>query len=112
MIRKASVVFLLLLPSILILLLAIPLARGRVRRNRLYGFRTPATLASDRVWYAANAAAGKYLVVGGAASVGVTLVAFAALPVIFAIGVSLLGILGGTLLAVGASFRALAHIGE
>lgn len=38
--------------------LAIPVILKKVPRNWLYGFRTPKTLASDRVWYEANRIAG------------------------------------------------------
>lgn len=39
--------------------LAVPLAAGRVPPNRLYGFRTPRTLADDRVWYPVNRMTGR-----------------------------------------------------
>ena len=44
---------------------AVPLAVGWTRRNRWYGFRTPATLNSDAVWQVANQAAGRALFVAG-----------------------------------------------
>lgn len=44
--------------GLLLIILGLPLLAQRVKRNRLYGFRTPATLASDSVWFAANKAAG------------------------------------------------------
>jgi uncharacterized membrane protein len=52
--------------GLLLALLAVPLLRGRVPRNRFYGFRTPKTLSDDRVWYAANRIAGRDLLVAGA----------------------------------------------
>lgn len=36
-----------------------PMAARRVPPNRWYGFRVPATLADERVWYDANAVAGR-----------------------------------------------------
>ena len=36
-----------------------PLVQGKIGRNGLYGFRTPKTLASDKVWYAVNRGAAK-----------------------------------------------------
>jgi uncharacterized membrane protein len=39
----------------LFVLLAIPLILRKVPRNGVYGFRTPKTLRSDEIWYAANA---------------------------------------------------------
>ena len=38
---------------------SVPLALGKVPPNRLYGFRTPRTLADDRVWYPVNRVAGR-----------------------------------------------------
>ena len=46
--------------------LAVPLIRGRVPRNGVYGFRVPKTLASDAVWYPANRVHGRCLLVSGA----------------------------------------------
>jgi uncharacterized membrane protein len=46
--------------------LAIPMIRGMVPRNGLYGFRVPKTLASDAVWYPANRYMGRCLLVSGA----------------------------------------------
>jgi hypothetical protein len=42
--------------------LAVPLYRGRVPRNSVYGVRVPATLADDRVWYPINARGGRDLI--------------------------------------------------
>lgn len=42
-----------------------PLATRRVRPNRWYGLRVPATLADERVWYDANAVAGRDMMVLG-----------------------------------------------
>ena len=41
--------------------LAVPLIRRRVKPNYLYGFRTPKTLSDERIWYEANAYAGRLL---------------------------------------------------
>lgn len=38
----------------LLVVVSLPLAFGLVPRNRLYGFRIPATMTSDAVWYRAN----------------------------------------------------------
>ena len=43
----------------------LPLARRRVRPNRWYGLRIPATFADEHVWYEANAACGRDLVLLG-----------------------------------------------
>ena len=50
---------LLLLSIALLSAVSVPLAAGLVGPNRLYGFRTPRTLADDRVWYPVNRMAGR-----------------------------------------------------
>jgi hypothetical protein len=47
--------------------LAVPLIRGRVAPNGVYGLRTPETLADPAVWYPANRRSGWDLVAFGAA---------------------------------------------
>jgi uncharacterized membrane protein len=49
----------------LLFVLALPLAFRRVGPNRWYGFRTPRTLGDERLWYEANAEAGKRLAAAG-----------------------------------------------
>jgi uncharacterized membrane protein len=58
-----------LFPALGLLLAALgyPLARRRVRPNRWYGLRVPATFASERVWFEANAVAGRDLMLLGSA---------------------------------------------
>ncbi len=46
-------------------LVALPLALRRIPRNGFYGYRTRATLASDLVWYEANAYFGRSLLIAG-----------------------------------------------
>jgi uncharacterized membrane protein len=50
-----------------------PLAKRKVARNRLYGFRSPATLSDDTVWYEVNARAGRALRSLGLVLVPITL---------------------------------------
>jgi uncharacterized membrane protein len=45
--------------ALLLVGLSIPLILRRVKPNYLYGFRTPKTLSSERIWYEANAYAGR-----------------------------------------------------
>jgi uncharacterized membrane protein len=52
----------------LIALVSIPMMLDLVPRNRFYGFRTAATLASDATWYAANRFAGWALFIASIAS--------------------------------------------
>ena len=57
-----------LFPALGLLLvgLAWPLAFKRVPPNRWYGLRVPATFADERVWYEANARAGRDMMALGA----------------------------------------------
>ncbi len=50
----------------LFLILSIPLVLRKVRRNRVYGFRTCATLRDDRTWYEANAYFGRLMIISSA----------------------------------------------
>lgn len=45
--------------GVLLIALGWPMASRRVRPNRWYGLRVPATLADERVWYEANALSGR-----------------------------------------------------
>lgn len=54
--------------DVLLAAIAVPLMLRKVPRNFLYGFRTPATLSSDHVWYEANAHFGSRLVLASAVS--------------------------------------------
>jgi SdpI/YhfL family protein len=55
-------------PAVGALLMALgwPLAARRVRPNRWYGLRVPATFADEQVWYDANAVAGRDMIGLGA----------------------------------------------
>ena len=64
--------------SVLVILLAIPLARRRIPPNRWYGFRVPATFADREVWFATNAQAGRDLIALGV----LLIVAALALPLL------------------------------
>lgn len=64
------------LVSVVVTALGIPLWVAMVKPNRFYGLRTAATLADEAVWYAANRATGRDLVVAG----GVSLFLSAFLP--------------------------------
>jgi SdpI/YfhL protein family len=54
----------LLFPLLGLLLIGVgwPLAARRVRPNRWYGLRVPATFADQTVWYEANAVAGRDMI--------------------------------------------------
>jgi uncharacterized membrane protein len=53
----------------LLLVLALPLVLRKVPRNRVYGFRTRATLNDDLLWFEANAYFGRRLVAASLFSV-------------------------------------------
>jgi uncharacterized membrane protein len=48
--------------GVLVILVAIPLAKRRIPPNRWYGFRVPATFADREVWFETNAQAGRDLI--------------------------------------------------
>jgi hypothetical protein len=50
------------IPSLIFLLLSIPLVLGRIPKNRLYGIRTRKTLSDERLWYAVNRLGGRLIV--------------------------------------------------
>ena len=52
--------------GILVAVVSVPPALGWVARNSIYGFRVPATLRTDAVWYAINRRFGWELIVIGA----------------------------------------------
>lgn len=52
--------------GVLLMVLAVPLIKRRVRPNPIYGLRVPATYADEWVWYEANARSGRDLFVLGA----------------------------------------------
>jgi SdpI/YfhL protein family len=60
--------------GLLLITLGWPLATRRVRPNRWYGLRVPATFADETVWYDANAIAGRDMVGLGILVLAVALV--------------------------------------
>lgn len=59
---------------LLVIALAIPMIRGRVKPNSLYGFRIPLTLDNPEIWYPANRFAGWLLLIWALISLAATLV--------------------------------------
>jgi hypothetical protein len=47
--------------AVLMILVSIPLIRGMIKPNLLYGFRFPQTLANTDIWYKVNAYGGRLL---------------------------------------------------
>ncbi len=60
----------------LLIALGLPMVLGRVPPNRLYGFRTPTTLARPDIWYPVNRVAGWWSVVLGAVTATATAIAW------------------------------------
>lgn len=52
-----------ILAGILIVALAIPLVRGRIRRNHFYGVRLSQSFQSDDAWFAINRFGGQRLII-------------------------------------------------
>ncbi len=52
-----------------LILMSIPLLFKWVPRNRVYGFRVPATLRNDAVWYDVNARGARHFLLLGAVMV-------------------------------------------
>lgn len=67
-----------ILSGLLMIVLAIPMIKGKIKRNTWYGFRLPITQKSDEMWYPSNVYAGKGLVVFGL----ITLVSALLLPIL------------------------------
>jgi hypothetical protein len=62
--------------GLLCIALGIPLARGHVGRNALYGVRLPQSLQSDEAWFAINRFGGKRLIVWSLPLIVVGVVSF------------------------------------
>ena len=63
-----------LIPSVIFLLISIPLILGLVPPNRGYGIRTPKTMSEPRLWYSANRFGGWALLVSSLIYLALTLV--------------------------------------
>lgn len=75
--------FLFVAVGLLMIGLSVPLIRCRVKPNCLYGFRTPKTLSSERVWYDANAYAGRMLLRTGIIFIAASVVLYFVFPAHF-----------------------------
>lgn len=103
--------FLLLFVGVAALMVAIsiPLMKGWIRPNPIYGVRTPRTLGDERVWYQSNAYGGRLLFRAGLAQL-VAVVALFFVPPLRADFVAYnlacaVVIVGGTLIAAGFTLR-------
>jgi hypothetical protein len=64
----ATILILYVVIGLLMVVLAVPLIKRKVKPNWLYGFRVPQTLSDPEVWYAVNAHFGRRLLVTGMAT--------------------------------------------
>jgi len=64
----ATILILYVVLGLLMVVLAVPLIKRKVKPNGLYGFRLPQTLNDPDVWYAVNAHFGRRLLVTGMAT--------------------------------------------
>ncbi|MGA8809480.1 MAG: SdpI family protein [Thermoanaerobaculia bacterium] len=54
------------IPAAIFFVLSLPLVLGLIPRNRLYGFRTARTMASDATWFRVNRFAGICIMIASA----------------------------------------------
>ena len=98
--------------SLVLILVAIPLALGKVPPNVVYGYRTRTTLSNEDVWYEANAYFGRRLIAaslcGALAAWG--LYVFRPLPPDVFLPVSLVVLVAPTLVAALATARFVGRI--
>jgi len=62
--------------GLLCMVLAVPLVRGQVRPNALYGFRLPQSFRSEEAWYAINRFGGRKLFIWSPVLIALGLVSF------------------------------------
>ena len=55
------------IPSLIFIVISVPIVLGLVPRNRIYGVRTRTTLSSDEIWYPANRHGGIVIIMASAA---------------------------------------------
>lgn len=55
--------------GVIMICMAVPLAMGRVKPNRWYGFRTPKTMENEDIWYRANRYAGRAMILSAVAMI-------------------------------------------
>ncbi|MBM4140516.1 MAG: SdpI family protein [Nitrospira sp.] len=60
-----------LIPSIIFLIISIPLVIGWIPRNRFYGVRTRKTLSDEKVWYSVNRFGGVLFIISSLIYLGI-----------------------------------------
>lgn len=86
--------------ALILIVLAVPLVRRRVKPNSVYGLRVAATFADEWVWYEANARSGRDLLLLGATQLACALLLPLARGITLEryIAANLALLLGGTIL--------------
>ncbi len=92
--------------GIFFIALAIPFIFKRVPPNHWYGLRVPATFADERIWYEANARAGRELLALGVLIIVLgVLLYFVSIPFWLSLSVWFVFIMGGLIAFVARSWR-------
>ena len=65
-----------LISGVILVAISIPLIRGRIAPNSLYGFRVRDTLDDPRTWYKTNKYSGKWLLATGLIFIAVCILAY------------------------------------
>jgi len=63
--QKVKLILSLVIPSILFILISLPLMRNKIPPNCAYGFRLKKTLANKEIWYKANQFGGRCIAWAG-----------------------------------------------
>jgi uncharacterized membrane protein len=79
--------------------LGIPLALGKIKPNKLYGFRIAKTLNDESVWYRVNEFTGKAFIGSGVATIALVFVVLR-LSSVFSLGPVALQLLGAGIIMV------------
>ena len=80
--------------GIILILVSVPLALRWIPRNHVFGFRTPATLRDESVWYDANALCARHMLVLGVLLVSLEFVLPASLRTPILRAVATVGFIG------------------
>jgi uncharacterized membrane protein len=95
--------------GVILIVLAVPLMRRRVKPNDRYGLRLAATFADQWVWYEANACSGRDLFVLGVAVISVAILPPLLIPL--TLGISGLCYIVANVVVLGVGIIVVAAIG-
>lgn len=95
--------------AVILIPLAIPLMKRKIKRNWWYGFRTKLTMMHDDIWYPVNEMSGRHMIVIGVIMAVYGLICFFLVrnmtAQIIAIGLSLVILFGGLIYSLIAGTR-------